>query len=146
MKLTKQISCKTCNNYNITLKSYIMKKTIITAVLLLTLLTTQAQQQFAGLWVCKESTCITTILASETKIEKVFSASFLEYLFLDETIVSESEDSFTTSIHNERNGWTVKMVYKYIDANTLSCDFTGDYNARVIMTRLKTNRLIQTKK
>ena len=137
LKHIKQISCKTCNNYNITLKSYIMKKLIITAVLLLTLLTIQAQQQFQGMWVCNESSYVTTILTSKSKIVKAFSFSFDENDVLEENIIYYDRNSLVTSIHNKENGWKVTMDYEYIDSNTLHCTFTGDHTGLVIMTRLK---------
>jgi len=137
LKLIKQISYKTCNNYNITLKSYIMKKLIITAVLLLTLLTTQAQNQFEGMWVCDESSHITTILTCDIRVVKVFSFSFVENNILKEKIITQSSDTMTTSLHNKENGWKVRMEYKYIDYGTLRVTFSGDYTGLVTMTRLK---------
>ena len=116
-----------------------MKKLIFTLLLSTYLTTIQAQKQFEGMWVCDESSCITTILSSEHKIVKVFSTSFEEHLVLKEKIISESPDSFVTSIRNRSNGWRVRMEYKYIDTDTLSCEFTGDYVGKIIMTRLKTN-------
>ena len=114
-----------------------MKKLILTTVLLLTILTLQAQQQFEGMWTCEESSYTTVILADEHKIIKVIGFSFDEKEVLEEKIISKDTDSFTTSIHIKENGWKVKIVYEYISKDTLYCHFTGDYTGLVIMTRLK---------
>ena len=41
----------------------------------------------------------------------------------------------TTSIHNQRNGYTIGLSYTVVDENTLQCVFTGDENSTVLMKR-----------
>jgi len=117
-----------------------MKKLIITLVLLLATSTVWSQKQFEGLWVCEESSYITTILAAKHKITRVFSTSFKETQVLEEKLIYSDTNSFVTSIYNKRNDWTVEMLYTYINDNTIVCEYTGDYIGKIVMTRLKTNK------
>ena len=116
-----------------------MKKLIFTLVLSTYLTTIQAQKQFEGMWVSDESSYITTILSSEYKIMKVFNASFEEYQMLEEEITSVTKNSFTSSLYNKGNGYSVEMKYRFVNKDTIICEYTGDRIGEIKMTRLKTN-------
>ena len=66
-----------------------MKKLFITLFILFTTLTTQAQKQFEGEWVSKTSSYVTTIIASDYAVLKVFNFSFKEDNYIELIIKKE---------------------------------------------------------
>ena len=115
-----------------------MKKILIIVLLLLGT-QAQAQKQFEGQWVTDESSYVTTILASDYAILQVFDYSFKYDNFIRETILYQDDNSFTTECYNPRNGYKVTIIYKSKNEDTITCEFSGDYNGLIELTR-QTNR------
>tara|TARA_R110000796_G_scaffold188688_1_gene305601 strand:+ start:264 stop:605 length:342 start_codon:yes stop_codon:yes gene_type:complete len=111
-----------------------MKKLFITLFILFITLTTQAQKQFEGEWVSKTSSHITTIIASDYAILKVFNFSFKEDSYIEEKILVQTDYEFTTKLYNSRNGYTVIVKYKTKN-DILICEFSGDFHGVVELTR-----------
>ena len=59
-----------------------MKKLFITLFILFTTLTTQAQKQFEGEWVSKTSSYVTTVIASDYAVLKVFNFALKKIIIL----------------------------------------------------------------
>ena len=116
-----------------------MKKLILTTVLLLTILTLQAQQHFTGDWVCNESSYITTILVNKKGDVDISNYSFAENKTQKESVLQASSVSVKTHIYNKRNGYRIYIEYIRIDNNTLLCKYTGDFVGNIIKTRLRLN-------
>jgi ribosomal protein S3 len=112
-----------------------MKKLLITLALFFTVLTSKAQQAFEGVWVMEGSSYKTVMLVSDYAVVKIINYSFKEDATLNEVILSQTDNTITTSIHNLRNGYTIGMYYTVIDKNTLKCVFTGDENSTVLLKR-----------
>ena len=124
-----------CNYNIITIKFNIMKKLLITLALFFTVLTSKAQEAFEGVWVMEESTYKTVMLASDYAVVKIINYSFKEYATLNEVILSQTDNTLTTSIYNPRNGYNIEMYYTVVDEDTLQCVFTGDENSTVLLKR-----------
>ncbi len=124
-----------CNYNIITIKFNIMKKSLIALALFFTVLTSKAQEAFEGVWVMKGSSYKTVMLASDYAVVKIINYSFKENATLNEVILSQTGTTMTTSIHNQRNGYTIGMSYTVIDKDTLQCVFTGDENSTVLLKR-----------
>ena len=107
-----------------------MKKLFITLSILFITLTTQAQKQFEGEWVSKTSSYVTTVIASDYAVLKVFNFSFKEDNYIEEKILLQTDNEFTTRLYNSRNGYTAIVKYKIKD-NTLTCEFSGDFHGVV---------------
>jgi len=112
-----------------------MKKLLITLALFFTVLTSKAQEAFEGVWFMEDSSYKTVILASEYAVVKIINYSFISDATLNETILSQTDSTMTTSIYNPRNGYTIGLSYTVIDEDTLQCVFTGDENSTVLMKR-----------
>jgi hypothetical protein len=111
-----------------------MKKILIIVLLLLGT-QAQAQKQFEGQWVTDTSSYVTTILASDYAILQVFDYSFKYDNFIRETILYQDDNSFTTECYNPRNGYKVTIIYKSRNEDTITCEFSGDYNCLIELTR-----------
>ena len=94
-----------------------------------------------GMWKADETsfTCIITVNESLNKVETIHNVSFVEDYILIETILGQNKDQVTTIHTNERNGYTVKSVYKVIDDTHMLRKFTGDANADVVYTKINEN-------
>ena len=114
-------------------------KNILIVVLILLGTQAQAQKQFEGQWVTDTSSYVTTILASDYAILQVFDYSFKYDNFIRETILYQDDNSFTTECYNPRNGYKVTIIYKSKNEDTITCEFSGDYNGLIELTR-QTNR------
>ena len=112
-----------------------MKKLLITTLVLFITLTSKAQEQFEGIWVSEGSTFKTTIITSEYAVLKVFNFSFVEDKIINEKIIKQSKNIFTTALYNKSNGYSVEIKYKLKDDNTLICYFNGDLNKKIKLTR-----------
>ena len=113
-----------------------MKKLLITALLLLIIFTSKAQEQFEGTWVSKGSTFKTTILASEYSVMEVFNFSFVDNRLIKEKIKSKSKDMFTTTLYNAYNGYSVDITYTMKDKNTLIKHMSGHLNKKIYLKKL----------
>jgi len=112
-----------------------MKKLLITLALFFTVLTSKAQEAFEGVWAMEDSSYKTVMLASDYAVVKIINYSFKDNATLNEVILSQTDTTMTTSIHNPRNSYTIGMFYTVIDKNTLKCVFTGDENSTVLMKK-----------
>jgi len=115
-----------------------MKK-ILTALVVLLGTQAQAQKQFEGQWVTDTSSYVTTIIASDYAILQVFDFSFEYDNFIKESILYQDDYSFTTECYNPRNGYRVTIVYKSKNEDSITCEFSGDFNG-LIELRRQTNR------
>jgi hypothetical protein len=111
-----------------------MKNLFIT-ILLITSFICSSQEQFEGIWVSETSTFKTTIITSEYAILKVFNFSFVEDKIINEKIIKQSKNIFTTMLYNKSNGYSVEIKYKLKDDNTLVCYFSGDLNKKITLTK-----------
>lgn len=111
-----------------------MKKLFITLSILFISLTSSAQEQFEGTWVSKTSSYITTIIASEYAVLKVFNFSFIEDNYIEEEIIEKNKKTFRTKLYNPDNGYTVFIQYTLKD-DELYCSFTGDLNEIIKLTK-----------
>ena len=103
-----------------------MKTTIITLLLFLSI-NINSQEQFEGVWQMKNSDYKTIIIASEYAILKVFNYSFKENYYLEEDIINQNDNKFSTILYNPRNGYEVTITY-YIENNKLISEYEGDIN------------------
>lgn len=111
-----------------------MKKLFITLFILFISFASSAQQQFEGTWVSKTSSYITTIIASEYAVLKVFNFSFIEDDYIEEKIIEKNKKTFRTKLYNPDNGYTVFIQYTMKDSE-LYCTFTGDLNETIKLTK-----------
>ena len=116
-----------------------MKKILITLALFFTVLTSKAQEAFEGVWVMEESTYKTVMLASDYAVVKIINYSFKENDTLDEVILSQTDNTLTTSIYNPKNGYTIGLSYTIINEDTLQCVFSGDNTDTYLLKREKIN-------
>ena len=114
-----------------------MRRLFISMALFFTLLNSEAQQAFEGVWSMEDSTYSTVIIASDYEVLKILNYSFEEDSTLNEVILSQTDSTLTTSIYNKRNGYTIGLSYTIIDENTLQCIFTGDDNSTVLMNKIQ---------
>ena len=112
-----------------------MKKSLITLALFFTVLISEAQKAFEGVWATEGSTYETVVIASDYAVLKIINYSFEEENTLNEVILSQTKTTITTTIYNPKNGYRIKLKYRIIDENTLECVFTGDHNETLIMTK-----------
>jgi len=110
-----------------------MKKLLI-LLLVFTTLISKAQEQFEGMWVGESSKHTTTIIASKYAILKVFNFSFLKDNYIEETIICQTDNEFTTKLYNPLNGYSVIIKYK-LKNNILMCEFSGDFHGIVQLTK-----------
>tara|TARA_B100000768_G_scaffold89056_1_gene83521 strand:- start:72 stop:428 length:357 start_codon:yes stop_codon:yes gene_type:complete len=110
-------------------------KNILIVVLLLLGTQAKAQKQFEGQWVTDTSSYVTTIIASDYAILQVFDFSFEYDNFIRESILYQDDYSFTTECYNPRNGYRVTVVYKSKNEDTITCEFSGDFNDVIELTR-----------
>ena len=113
-------------------------KNILIVVLLLLGTQVQAQKQFEGQWVTDTSSYVTTIIASDYAILQVFDFSFEYDNFIKESILYQDDYSFTTECYNPRNGYKVIIKYKSKNEDTITCEFSGDFNDIIELTRQDT--------
>ena len=111
-----------------------MKKLLITLSILFTTPTIQAQKQFEGEWVSKTSSHVTTIIASDYAVLKVFNFSFKEDSYIKEKILSQTDSKFTTELYNPMNGYAAIIKYK-MKGDILICEFSGDFHGVVELTK-----------
>ena len=105
--------------------------------LFFTLLNSEAQQEFEGVWSTEDSTYTTVILASDYEVLKILNYSFEEDATLNEVILSQTDSTLTSTIYNKRNGYKIGLYYTVVDENTLQCILTGDENSTVTMNRMQ---------
>ena len=103
-----------------------MKTTIITLLLFLSI-SINSQEQFEGAWQIQNSDYKTIIIASEYAVLKVFNYSFKDDYYLEEDIISQNNNKFTTILYNPRNGYEVTITY-YFENNKLLSMYEGDIN------------------
>lgn len=114
-----------------------MRRLFISMALFFTLLNSEAQQEFEGVWSTDDSTYTTVILASDYEVLKILNYSFEADATLNEVILSQTDSTLTTSIYNKRNGYKIGLYYTVVDENTLQCILTGDENSTVTMNRMQ---------
>lgn len=112
-----------------------MKKLLITLALFLTSLTSEAQKAFEGVWVMRQSSYKTVMLANDYAVVKIVNYSFEDDDTVNEVILSQTGDTITTSIYNPENGFTVGMYYTVVNENTLQCVITGDIKITVLLKK-----------
>jgi len=110
-----------------------MKKLLLLLFAFITL-TANAQKQFEGVWETKVSTYKTVIIASDYAVLKVLSFSFYEDNYIEETIICQTDNEFTTKLYNPLNGYSVIIKYK-LKNNILMCEFSGDFHGIVQLTK-----------
>ena len=115
-----------------------MKKLFTTLLLFLIIVSAKSQDQFEGTWVSKSSTHATTVIASEFAVLKVFNVSFSQDSYIEETILYQTDNEFTTKLYNPRNGYSVVIKYK-LKNDILICEFSGDFHGIVKLTKQKYN-------
>ena len=116
-----------------------MKKLLL-ILLLFTSITINSQKQFSGVWKCPESAYLTTVLSSEYKVLKIFNFSLIKHRFINETIIHQSKDTIKTKLHNKQNGYNVNIKYYLKTKDTLVNEYSGDYNQKILLTRLTINK------
>lgn len=116
-----------------------MKKLLLLLALTTTLLSS-SQEQFKGAWESPESNYVTTILANKEKVSKIFNFSFIRNRFINEAILSQTKDTLKTKLINDRNGYTVNIRYYMKTKDTLVNEYSGDYNEKILLTRLPINK------
>ncbi len=116
-----------------------MKKLLI---ILLLLLSTNlfAQRQFSGMWVSDQTTYIKNIIASNYEVLHVVNIGFEENHIIPEELINENKTTFTTVSKNVQNGYTVKIIYKFINNDTIKLKYSGDYTGEIMYTKLKQKR------
>jgi hypothetical protein len=112
-------------------------RNLITTLLLILSINLTAQREFNGMWTSETSSYVTNIIASEYSVLKVVNISFFEENIISEDIISESNDSFKTTLLNKDNGYSVAISYELKDPNHIICTYIGDINRKVLLTRLK---------
>tara|TARA_R110000744_G_scaffold49180_1_gene106941 strand:- start:414 stop:764 length:351 start_codon:yes stop_codon:yes gene_type:complete len=115
-----------------------MKKLLLLLVLATTLLSS-SQEQFKGAWECSESNYVTTVLADKEKVSKIFNFSITKNRFINEAILSQTKDTLKTKLINDRTGYAVNIKYYMKTNDTLVNAFSGDYNKKILLTRVKIN-------
>ena len=113
-----------------------MTRLFIALSFLVTFSTLTAQEDFNGIWGSDDTSYLTTIIASEYKVLKVFNTSFEEHRVIPEEITSQGKSKFTTTLNNPNNGYSVKIKYALKDSNTIVCSYSGDTNDKFTLTRL----------
>lgn len=113
-----------------------MKNTILAIAFCFSAISAFAQRQFEGMWVCKESTYVNTIVASDYAILKVVNFSFAEHAVLEEEVVSQTDNEFKTRIYNKENGYEAFVKYS-LSKDTLICKYSGDYNKTIKLNKLQ---------
>ena len=108
-----------------------MKKTIVLLLLFLSLII-NAQEKFKGTWQSKTTTYKTVIIASKYAVLKVFNYSFEDKNFIEQDIIKQNNNEFTTVLYNPRNGYKVTINYYMKDENIM-CTYIGDFNGTVIL-------------
>jgi hypothetical protein len=114
-------------------------KNLLLVLTLTTTLLSNAQKQFAGCWESSNSNFTTTILADDKKVSKVFNFSFRKNRFINEDIISQNPNEIKTKLVNDRTGYTVIVKYYLKNKDTLINEYSGDYNEKVSLTRVKIN-------
>jgi len=113
-----------------------MKKLFITLSILLSFSTLTAQEGFSGMWGSEDSSYITTILATEYKVLKVFNTSFEDSRVLLEDIINQKDGEFTTELYNNLNGYSVTIEYSIKNKDTLILKYSKDLEGEYLLTRL----------
>ena len=108
-----------------------MKKILITLIFIFSL-NSNAQKQFEGSWTSKTSGYVTTIIASDYAVLKVFNFSFEDDDYIKEEIIEQNNNEFTTKLYNKRNGYEVLVKYYFLEEK-LYCKFFGDFDGVVQM-------------
>tara|TARA_R100000808_G_C2129171_1_gene138727 strand:- start:107 stop:466 length:360 start_codon:yes stop_codon:yes gene_type:complete len=114
-----------------------MKKTILAiAMLFSVVMNAQIETNpFSGIWYGEIGDYHTVILHNDIEGYKFINFSFGEQDSVDEYLVENNSNSLTTRIHNKDNNWNVSLLYTIIDKNTLSVEFSGDYENTIIYHR-----------
>ena len=112
-----------------------MTRLFIALSFLVTFSTLTAQEDFNGIWV-DDSSYLTTIIASEYKVLKVFSTSFEEHRVIPEAIINQVGAVFSTELNNELNGYSVKIEYSLKNKDTLIAKYSRDLEGEYLLTRL----------
>ena len=113
-----------------------MTRLFIALSFLVTFSTLTAQEDFNGIWGGDDSSYLTTIIASKYKVLKVFNTSFEETRIVNEEIVKQKGDKFTTELNNELNGYSVKIEYSLKNKDTLILKYSRDLEGEYLLTRL----------
>jgi len=112
-----------------------MKKTIL-AIAMLFSVAIYGQDDFTGIWAQdKNSSYYTVILNNYNKGYIFTNFSFVEQNVVIENVVEETDTYIKTVVHNPDNGWRVYTTYEYIDDNTLSVNYEGDYESTHVFYR-----------
>ncbi len=112
-------------------------KNLITALFItLASFTAKAQEQFNGMWQINGSDYICTILASEYAVIKVYNTSFKDCDVIDELILAQDANSFTSKLYNPDNGYTVEIKYTLINKDSISTQYSGHFSGPGTLTRL----------
>jgi len=102
-----------------------MKKLLIILLLLLSI-NLSAQEKFNGIWQSEGTDYLKTILASEYSVLKCYNTCFSIHNFIDEEIIYEDENKFTTQLYNPKNGYRVTIEYTLINKDSISSKYSGD--------------------
>jgi hypothetical protein len=113
-----------------------MKKLFITLSILLSFSTLTAQEDFNGIWGSDDTSYLTTIIATEYKVMKVFNTSFVEHRVITEDIINQKDNVFTTELYNELNGYSVTIEYSLKNKDTLIQKYSKDLKGEYLLTRL----------
>ena len=96
-----------------------MTRLFIALSFLVTFSTLTAQEDFNGMWGGDDSSYLTTIIASEYKVLKVFNTSFEETRIVNEEIIKQKGDKlYTFTVTSYGSTYILKQI--------LDVDIEGD--------------------
>jgi hypothetical protein len=118
-----------------------MKKILLLLAIFFTLVTSAQQNNgpWTGIWLGEVGDYYTVILNNDREGYKFINFSFGEQDAVDEYLLSIDKSSLKTRIHNKDNDWNVNLIYTMVDENTLSVEFSGDYNDTMLYHRKTIN-------
>lgn len=106
-----------------------MKKAIL-AIAMLFSVVMYGQKDITGIWVQDEGSAYYTVILNNNKKGYIFTNfSFQHQNVVIENFMEETDTYVKTAVHNPDNGWRVIVTYEYVDNNTLTVTYEGDYNA-----------------
>ena len=113
-----------------------MKKAILTIAMLFSMVM-YSQENITGIWY--DNTDVgeyyIVILNNQQEGYQFLNFSFVEQDVVNEKVVDVTSDTVVTKVNNPDNGWRVYTTYEYIDDNTLSVNYEGDYESTHIFYR-----------
>ena len=113
-----------------------MKKLLLLLVLSTTLLSNAQVEMMEGMWGSETSSFTTTIITYYSTAVKVYNTSFTENRVIEEEIISQDDNSFTTKLVNHENGYSVLIKYVLKDSTTLLCYYSGDLEETITIKKL----------